>query len=470
MTSGQIFNSQDTAIKLKGSIHTLLKEVQDHKKEILELKKDKDVLEITIVKLTKRINRMTLKLNEIKNRQALLEEINQSVDNSTYKRNMFDARTVPYRIFHLKHEERAFLNDIIDHGHQGITSLSGAILQEPNLIECLVDQFLQLNELVEHFTVVPTGINYLSECNSLQSLIFKVYNDLPSLMNAEFCHYWICDKNCDEIWTSVIKDEEIRLKSSIGFHGYAISEGTHLNIKDCRNHPKFNCQVEEALGHKYKTLLMFPIYDSNQHLLGLLECVNSTAGMFEHDDEFLAETFLPLISSITQRTLHKAAGQAIDRMKDSLISASLNVFNCTSLNQLIITLEESCKAIFSVTTARVILYRPHSFLKLTDGTVQTVDSDVGICGKVLESRKSMLISSPYTCTMFNSIVDIASTLPVVFYPINTSTDILGVLQIPYKPAFKFVQDKSVNIDKDLSYILDQFVMMISPALQRYLSS
>lgn len=470
MTSGMPINSHDAGIKLKGSINSLLREVQEHKNEILELKKEKSDMECNISKLTKKISRLTMKLNEVKNKQALLDELNLTVDQKHHNRNMYEPRTVPYRVLNLKEEERVFLNDIIDHGHQGIPAICEMVLHKPNCAEYLIDQFIQMNELVEHFSVIPKVLGNLSECFNLNSLIFKVYNDLPGHLNAEFCHYWVYDKMNEEIWTSVIKEEEIRLKATTGLYGYAISEGIHLNIKDCKKHPKFDAMVEEVLGHKYRSLMLMPVYDNDLHLLGLLECVNSTTGAFEHDDEFLVETILPIIASITSRTLSKSAAIALDRMKDTLISSSLTVFSCTSLTDLISTLEDACRSIFSVPTTRVLLYSSSSFLKLSDNSLHSIDSTIGISGKVLETRKPMLISSPYSYPLFNNIVDLPSTLPVIFYPLLSSSQSLGIIQIPYKPAYRIPSDISTHIDKDLISILDQFSSMISATIVRCLSS
>jgi hypothetical protein len=471
MTSGMPINSHDAGIRLKGSINSLLREVQEHKNEILELKKEKSDMESNISKLTKKISRLTMKLNEVKSRQALLDELNLTVDQAQHNRNMYEPRTVPYRVLNIAEDERVFLNDIIDHGNQGIPAICEMVLHKPNCLQYLIDQFLQLNELVEHFSVIPKVLGNLSECFNLHSLIFKVYNDLPGHLNAEFCHYWVYDKINGEIWTLVIKEEEIRIKTNTGLYGYAISEGIHLNIKDCKKHPKFDIMVEEVLGHKFRSLMLMPVYDNDLHLLGLLECVNSTTGAFEHDDEFLVESFLPVLASITSRSLSKSAAIAIDRMKDTLISSSLAVFSCTSPSDLISTLEDACRSIFSVPTSRVLLYSSSSFLKLSDNSVHSIDSTIGISGKVLENRKPMVISSPYSSPLFNNIVDLSSTLPVIFYPLLSCSQSLGILQIPYKAAYRIPSsDISTHIDKDLVSILDQFSSMISATVVRCLSS
>lgn len=136
--------------------------------------------------------RLTVKLNEIKNRQAMIEELDMPVshqyDHYGKKREINEPRTLQHRIYNLSSERRQFVNDIIEHGAQSLAQ----IYENPSKIvwlESVIEKLLNLNDFVEQVGLIRNVLGAISKSEDLFSLINSINSEVAGLLNAERCYF-----------------------------------------------------------------------------------------------------------------------------------------------------------------------------------------------------------------------------------------------------------------------------------------
>ncbi|CAG9333056.1 unnamed protein product [Blepharisma stoltei] len=435
MVMTQAGNNVDVAGKLKGAINALLRESQDYRKEIQEMKKEKDILESNIQRLNRKVTRLTIKLNEIKNRQARIEELDlpivYKINFEGKEREMNEPRTLQYRINNLAAERKQFMNDILEHGTQALAQ----IYDTPSKIvylDTVIEKMLNLNDFVEQVGLIKNALGIIAKSEDLYALINSINTEISGLLNAERCHFWIYEKSTEEIWT-VANHNEHKFRADIGLFGTILNQGGYISTNSPQQENNYSPEIENAIGYHTNSLLLYPVMNYEiQQILGFLEVVNNCTGHFEHDDEYLAELILPTISSLTLKTYSNHSIVTMNRMKDDLIKCSIDLLKVTNRKDLLKISEKWICSIFSINQCRICLVCDGKIQRLSGEEVIDIPKNVGLCGLVAESQMSEHIKDPYNDTRFNSACDLEVTLPLFFIPITKKNHTIAVLQIPFK--------------------------------------
>lgn len=126
----------------------------------------------------------------------------------------------------------------------------------------------------------------------LEDALKNIVDVATNLTHADRGTLYLIDKDKNELWSLVmIGDEirEIRLKMGEGLAGYVAVSGETVNIKDVKKDPRFNPEVDRSSGYKTNSMLCFPIRNSKNEIIGVLQLLNSSEGEFSaRDEKFLA--------------------------------------------------------------------------------------------------------------------------------------------------------------------------------------
>lgn len=115
------------------------------------------------------------------------------------------------------------------------------------------------------------------------------------LTEADRGTLYIVDSNAQELWSKVIRGddiEEIRLKIGQGLAGWVAATGEIVNIKDVRKDKRFEANVDRETGYITKSMLCFPIKNKAGYIVAVIQLLNSKRGLFTKLDE----TFLSVLS------------------------------------------------------------------------------------------------------------------------------------------------------------------------------
>ena len=134
--------------------------------------------------------------------------------------------------------------------------------------------------------VVLDAIGKIADERDVDKLLIIMADMGRDLVGAESCTLWMLDREKDELWSRVSHSlKEIRIPASHGIAGHVACHGKPELINDPYGDPRFDVEVDMIMGYRTKSLIAFPIQNSDGTIIGVFQAVNKIA----EDDAFTDE-------------------------------------------------------------------------------------------------------------------------------------------------------------------------------------
>lgn len=140
---------------------------------------------------------------------------------------------------------------------------------------------------------------------SLHRLLTLMADMGKDMITADRCTIWLFDQEKQELWTTVAHGvREIRIPAGSGLVGYAIQTGESLIIDDAYDSPHFNPSVDRQTGYRTKAMLIIPIKNSDDLVIGAYQAINklNSQAVFTSTDL----SYLTLAASYSGKSLEAA--------------------------------------------------------------------------------------------------------------------------------------------------------------------
>ncbi|RHX96856.1 hypothetical protein B5M09_001828 [Aphanomyces astaci] len=134
----------------------------------------------------------------------------------------------------------------------------------------------------------------------INSLIFTVTHRIQRLVGSDRCSLYLLDKVTNELWT-LQGEVDIRIPSNQGICGAVAESGKLINLKNAYEDARFN-KYDQKLGYKTSTILALPLHSHKQDVIGVMQLINKTDGIFTPDDEEILTTFLSIAGPILENS------------------------------------------------------------------------------------------------------------------------------------------------------------------------
>ncbi|MBF0460662.1 MAG: GAF domain-containing protein [Magnetococcales bacterium] len=210
---------------------------------------------------------------------------------------------------------------------------------------------------------------------------------------------------------------EIRLALRMGIVGLAFLRKEIINVVDAYNVPFFNQEIDRASGYKTETVLVAPITDGHDTVLGAIQLLNKRAGCFTQDDE-------------------ERVAQEVREISSPAFFATLDAEQAKPLIDRLVR-ESGCDrgSFFVLNKTEGILTALYAS-GMTDKPAIGVRINLGIAGWVVSTGQTLVIEDAYQSTFFNAEIDHRTgyhTHSIVAVPLKASNgEPLGVLEIVNK--------------------------------------
>ncbi|MBL0707788.1 MAG: HD domain-containing protein [Sulfurimonas sp.] len=166
---------------------------------------------------------------------------------------------------------------------------------------------------------------YLTEVSSLRKyddIIGVLANMGRALTSSDRCTVWIVDKENNEIWTKVSHGiDAIRMSMDSGIVGSAISTRKKIIVDDVHNDSRFNPEVDKQTGYTTKSMMVIPMFDNNDEIIGAFQVINhrGAKGVFDEKDMqrlMLASTYAAetLVSASLTKEIEETQQEVIFTM------------------------------------------------------------------------------------------------------------------------------------------------------------
>src|SRR4029453_13151146 len=91
-----------------------------------------------------------------------------------------------------------------------------------------------------------------------------------------------------------------------------------INVPDCYADPRFDPSVDKASGYHTRCMLTLPLVDHKDVLVGVMQVLNKTGGIFDRDDEKLATALAAQCAVALQRVRMTEALIVGEKMRQGL--------------------------------------------------------------------------------------------------------------------------------------------------------
>jgi len=164
------------------------------------------------------------------------------------------------------------------------------------------DGVLNANELLELI------FTYLTKVSSLRKYddILMVLADMGrALTSSDRCSLWVVSEDKTKIWTKVAHGiDPIELPMGSGIVGSAIVNRETIKIDDVYKDDRFNHEVDKKTGYHTKSMMVIPMFDNNNEIIGAFQAINHLGKKDVFDNRDVER--LMLASTYAAETLNSA--------------------------------------------------------------------------------------------------------------------------------------------------------------------
>ena len=153
----------------------------------------------------------------------------------------------------------------------------------------------------------------------LMSMLAEVVSAAKQVLKADRGSVWLYDPDADELVLEVATGiRPVRVRAGAGLVGTCARERQIINVPDCYADPRFDPAVDKASGYRTRCMLTLPLVDHKDVLVGVMQVLNKSGGVFDADDEVLATALAAQCAVALQRVRMTEALIEGEKMRQEL--------------------------------------------------------------------------------------------------------------------------------------------------------
>jgi phosphoserine phosphatase len=137
----------------------------------------------------------------------------------------------------------------------------------------------------------------------LDELLVLILDAARRLLHAERATLFMYDADTHELYSRFTHDTgEIRFSADRGIAGAVAMSRQTLNIPDAYADPRFNREIDRNTGFRTRCMVTIPLIGLDDRLVGVIQVLNKTGGVFLAYDERLGEALAAQAAVAIQRS------------------------------------------------------------------------------------------------------------------------------------------------------------------------
>ena len=153
----------------------------------------------------------------------------------------------------------------------------------------------------------------------LDTMLATVTAAARQVLHAERSSVWLYDAAANELVLRVSSDiRDVRVALGVGLVGACARERQVINVPDCYADPRFDTAVDKRSGFRTRCALTLPLLDHRDELVGVMQVLNRSGGVFDAGDESLAAALAAQCAVALQRVQMTAALIEGEKMRAEL--------------------------------------------------------------------------------------------------------------------------------------------------------
>lgn len=144
----------------------------------------------------------------------------------------------------------------------------------------------------------------LAASTDLSTMLGQVMTAAKRVLSADRSSLFLYDPATDELYTTIADGtREIRLKPGTGLAGECARKREIINVADCYADARFNQAVDKQTGYRTNCLITIPLIGLEDKLVGVMQLLNASKGLFDLRDEGIAEALASQAAVALQRAM-----------------------------------------------------------------------------------------------------------------------------------------------------------------------
>lgn len=124
----------------------------------------------------------------------------------------------------------------------------------------------------------------------LHTLLQQITAAAQRVVQAERVSVWLADADGQSLHVEVAGDlPMLRVPLGQGLVGACAQQRCTIHVPDCYADPRFNPAIDRQTGFHTRSMLSVPLIDHRAQLVGVLQLLNRRGGVFDDQDQQLAE-------------------------------------------------------------------------------------------------------------------------------------------------------------------------------------
>ena len=162
---------------------------------------------------------------------------------------------------------------------------------------------LSANEILELIFEYLTKVSMIKD---FDEILMVLANMGKALTSSDRCTVWVVNEEKTKIWTKVAHGmDPIELPIDSGIVGHSIMNQEKVIIEDVYKDKRFNPEIDKKTGYRTKSMMVIPMYDNNDEIIGAFQVINNTRETEHFDIKDLER--LMLATTYAAETLISAA-------------------------------------------------------------------------------------------------------------------------------------------------------------------
>jgi len=136
----------------------------------------------------------------------------------------------------------------------------------------------------------------------LDTMLAEVVDASRDILNADRGTVFLYDEKSDELVVRVGTDlDHIRIPANKGIVGESAQTRQLINVPDCYADDRFNRAIDKQTGYRSRCMLTVPLIGYEESLIGVLQILNKNDGVFDAQDEFIAQALAAQAAVVLHR-------------------------------------------------------------------------------------------------------------------------------------------------------------------------
>ena len=136
----------------------------------------------------------------------------------------------------------------------------------------------------------------------LDTMLSEVVDAARNILDADRGTVFLYDDRTDELYIKVATGmDAIRIPADKGIVGESAQTRKLINVPDCYADERFNRDIDKKTGYRTRCMLTIPLIGYEDSLIGVLQILNKNNGLFDAQDEFVAQALAAQAAVVLHR-------------------------------------------------------------------------------------------------------------------------------------------------------------------------